>query len=290
MFKIAYGAGHNNSTSNGIPTSLHSPRVNEWFLNDRIARYFAEAAKAYDVELLRVDDPKGIEPTVLANRVKKANDWGADFFLSIHHNAGINGGSGGGLVAFSYKEGTVGAAYREAIYAACIEAGGLKGNRWDATLAEDFYVLKYTTMPAVLMEYGFMDSTTDVPVILKEEFAKAQAYATMEGIAKAAGLEKKAGELKPVEFNPYEKKEEPTPAAPYSGVTINLRELSKGSEGEDVRALQILLNGRGHNCGTVDGIFGSKTDSAVREYQKAKKLTVDGIAGAATMKSLLGVV
>ena len=275
MFKIAYGAGHNNSTSNGIPTSLHSPRVNEWYLNDRIARYFAEAAKAYDVELLRVDDPKGVEATVLANRVKKANDWGADFFLSIHHNAGINGGSGGGLVAFSYKEGTIGATYRDTIYNACIAAGGLKGNRWDATLAEDFYVLKYTNMPAVLMEYGFMDSTTDVPVILTEAFAKSQAYATMEGIAKAAGLAKK-----------NDAQQETTPAVPYSGVTVNLQELGKGSKGEQVKALQRLLSG--YYTSSVDGDFGAQTDTAVRSYQKGKNLTVDGIVGQKTWSKLLG--
>ena len=37
-----------------------------------------------------------------------------------------------------------------------------------------------------------MDSVTDIPVIVTEEYAKAMAYATMEGIAKAAGLERKA--------------------------------------------------------------------------------------------------
>ena len=280
MFKIAYGAGHNNATSNGIPTSIHTPRVNEWYLNDRVARYFAEAAKAYDVELLRVDDPKGIEPTVLASRVKKANDWGADFFLAIHHNAGINGGSGGGLVAFSYQEGTVGAAYREAIYTACIAAGGLKGNRWDATQAEDFYVLKYTNMPAVLMEYGFMDSTTDVPVILTEEYAKAMGYATMEGIAKAAGLVKK--DTPPVS--------QPETAAPYSGVQVNLQELSRGSAGEQVKTVQRILAAMGYDLGTLnpyDGQFGSKTDTAVRAFQKAKGLTADGIVGQLTWNKLL---
>ena len=281
MFKIAYGAGHNNSTSNGIPTSLHSPRVNEWYLNDRIARYFAEAAKAYDVELLRVDDPKGVEPTVLANRVKKANDWNADFFLAIHHNAGINGGSGGGLVAFSYKEGTIGAAYREAIYAACIAAGGLKGNRWDATLAEDFYVLKYTNMPAVLMEYGFMDSTTDVPVILQESYAKAMGYATMEGIAKAAGLTKKTGTatVEPV----------PEPEAQaFSGARVSLQVLSRGSSGNQVKTLQRILSAMGYYKSGVDGSFGSVTAVAVKAFQRSAGITQDAIVGQQTWDKLLG--
>jgi hypothetical protein len=70
--------------------------------------------------------------------------------------------------------------------------------------------------------------------------------------------------------------------------TMEMRNLKKGCTGEDVRALQILLNGRGYNCGNVDGDFGSKTDAAVRKYQKAKGLTQDGIAGKKTVGSLLG--
>ena len=286
MFKIAYGAGHNNSTSNGIPTSLHSPRVNEWYLNERIARYFAQAAAEYeDVELLRVDDSKGIEPTILANRVKLANDWGADCFVSMHHNAGINGGSGGGLVAYSYKEGTVGAAYREAIYAACMAAGGLKGNRWDATLAEDFYVLKYTNMPAVLMEYGFMDSTTDVPVILQESYAKAMGYATMEGIAKVRGLTKKTTAA-PAE--PAPKPETPATAAPYSGATVKLQVISEGSSGNQVKTLQRILSAMGYYKSSIDGKFGNMTAVAVKAFQRAAGLTQDAIVGQKTCDKLLG--
>lgn len=70
--------------------------------------------------------------------------------------------------------------------------------------------------------------------------------------------------------------------------TMEMRNLKKGCKGDDVRALQILLNGRGYSCGNVDGDFGSKTDAAVRKYQKAKGLTKDGIAGKKTMGSLLG--
>lgn len=72
---------------------------------------------------------------------------------------------------------------------------------------------------------------------------------------------------------------------------VKLNVLKKGSKGEDVKAMQILLIGRGYSCGSygADGDFGSATDNAVRAYQKAKGLTVDGIAGPATMAKLLGV-
>jgi N-acetyl-anhydromuramyl-L-alanine amidase AmpD len=73
--------------------------------------------------------------------------------------------------------------------------------------------------------------------------------------------------------------------------TMEMRILKEGNTGEDVRALQILLNGRGkaYNCGNTDGIFGSKTKTAVIAYQKAKGLEKDGIAGPVTMSSLMGV-
>lgn len=192
-FKIAYGAGHYiNTPGKRLPKELDATQTREWVLNDRVARFFAEAAKEYaNVELLRVDDATGKSEVTLANRCKKANDWGADFCLAIHHNAGIELGSGGGIVAFSYKEGTTAAKYRDAIYNACISAGGIKGNRSDPTQAKGFYVLKNTKAPAVLMEYGFMDSRADAPIILTEAYSKLVAYATMEGIAKVAGLKKK---------------------------------------------------------------------------------------------------
>lgn len=71
---------------------------------------------------------------------------------------------------------------------------------------------------------------------------------------------------------------------------LELRILKRGCTGEDVKALQILLIGKGYDCGKygADGDFGSATDKAVRAYQKDKGLTVDGIAGKNTMTSLLG--
>lgn len=70
--------------------------------------------------------------------------------------------------------------------------------------------------------------------------------------------------------------------------TMEFRNLKQGMTGEDVKALQILLNGRGYSCGTASGTYNAKTATAVKKYQKAKSLTVDGIAGKDTMTSLLG--
>ena len=62
----------------------------------------------------------------------------------------------------------------------------------------------------------------------------------------------------------------------------------KGSEGEAVRELQILLNSFGYLCGRQDGIFDGQTDKAVRAFQKDYNLTVDGICGSKTVQKLIG--
>lgn len=72
--------------------------------------------------------------------------------------------------------------------------------------------------------------------------------------------------------------------------TVTVKELSKGAKGSSVKALQTLLIGNGYSCGSskVDGSFGPSTLSAVKKYQKANGLTVDGVVGAKTWAKLLG--
>ena len=63
--------------------------------------------------------------------------------------------------------------------------------------------------------------------------------------------------------------------------------LQNGSQGVQAKELQKLLNTNGYNLDD-DGIFGSKTEAAVRDYQKKNGLTVDGIVGVNTWASLRG--
>ena len=80
--------------------------------------------------------------------------------------------------------------------------------------------------------------------------------------------------------------DEPEASAPAA----ILPQLRKGDKSETVKAMQILLIGWGYSCGSygADGDFGSATDSAVRKFQKANGLEVDGICGPNTWSSLLG--
>ncbi len=65
-----------------------------------------------------------------------------------------------------------------------------------------------------------------------------------------------------------------------------LPQLSQGSSGDAVRALQVELRAHGHSV-TVDGVFGSATRSAVVAYQTSNRLGADGIVGIQTWGSLV---
>lgn len=71
---------------------------------------------------------------------------------------------------------------------------------------------------------------------------------------------------------------------------LRLRILRMGDSGEDVRALQTLLDMRGFRCGFygADGEFGTATDRALRKFQTAYYLAVDGEAGRETWSALIG--
>ena len=72
-------------------------------------------------------------------------------------------------------------------------------------------------------------------------------------------------------------------------ITVTLHQLSKDDRGEEVRALQILLMGRGYDVGKAgaDGEFGTATRNAVIKYQRDHGLDADGIAGKDTITALM---
>lgn len=70
-------------------------------------------------------------------------------------------------------------------------------------------------------------------------------------------------------------------------VTISVWATSRrGSSGSEVRQIQEKLKRWGYYSGSVDGIYGSGTEKAVKKFQKANGLTADGIAGKATLNAM----
>ena len=64
--------------------------------------------------------------------------------------------------------------------------------------------------------------------------------------------------------------------------------LKRGMRGSAVKDLQQKLKNKGYYKSSVDGIFGSLTEKAVRNFQKSVGITVDGIAGPVTLAKLNG--
>ena len=63
--------------------------------------------------------------------------------------------------------------------------------------------------------------------------------------------------------------------------------LKIGSKGIYVQLLQSVLNRLGYGAGEVDGIFGVRTENAVKRFQRTVGLTVDGIVGKNTWNALM---
>ena len=80
------------------------------------------------------------------------------------------------------------------------------------------------------------------------------------------------------------------PEIPGKTCLVTLPVLEKGSRGEAVRVLQLLLQAKDFRCGSwgTDGNFGSATYDALCGYQRQYDLQVDGVAGPETYQSLLG--
>ncbi len=74
----------------------------------------------------------------------------------------------------------------------------------------------------------------------------------------------------------------PAPQAPV----FNDTRIERGDRNQDVRKLQEMLKAQGINTGPVDGIFGPKTQAAVRQFQQRQGLQTDGIVGSQTSAAL----
>lgn len=108
-----------------------------------------------------------------------------------------------------------------------------------------------------------------------------EASTTQTGVIKSKASAKKWtywGKLKGVEYSADPKADDENPT------------LRKGDSGTAVYKLQSILQGLGYDLGKwgVDGEFGSATEKAVKRFQKAAGLTVDGIVGKATWAALEG--
>lgn len=171
--------------------------IHENEFNEYIMEKFIEGAKRCGIDTLQV--APGDSDTPLATRVSKANSSKADLYISFHANAlaGKWQEKAYGLVVI--KHDTCQAKTDELAKNVYEELkggvewysnGGVKyGIRKDKDISGySLYVLKNTKMPAILVEYGFMDCLEDVKIMATEEFAVNCAEATLKGACKTLGV------------------------------------------------------------------------------------------------------
>ncbi len=146
---------------------------------------------------------------------------------------------------------------------AAIAAGGHFKDRKDK-YTSGLYFLNYTAEKAILLEMCFVDSTADAE-LYRTNF-EAICRATAESIA---GISLGEPETPP-----------PIDIIPPVPDELSRPTIKKGSYGWNVREVQTCLQL------DVDGDFGSKTDAAVKDFQRGKSLTADGIVGPQTWGAL----
>ncbi|MBA2874293.1 N-acetylmuramoyl-L-alanine amidase [Thermaerobacillus caldiproteolyticus] len=180
MTKIVLDAGHGGTDSGAVGNGL---REKDLTLN--IVKKIGDMLKDYEgVEIIytRTDD-RFIE---LSERAAIANRAGADFFLSVH----INAGGGTGFESYIYNGNVSSAtiAYQNVIHAEIVKAINVtdRGKK-----RANYAVLRETKMPAILIENLFIDNANDAAKLKSEQFLQQIAYGHVQGIVKAFGLKKK---------------------------------------------------------------------------------------------------
>lgn len=194
MIEIGLNAGHGLHTSGKrCLKSIDPNETREWVLNNRIAVKIEEKLNDYEgIKIHRLDDRTGRVDIPLEDRTDMANRLKLDFVDDIHHNAGINGGSGGGIVVIRHHiTGQATKDYQNIMYDKLIKHTGMKGNRSNPKPTQNLHMCRETDMPTLTVEHCYMDSIVDTPIILTEKFAEQCANAHVEFFVEVFNLKKK---------------------------------------------------------------------------------------------------
>lgn len=296
--KIAVRGGHTElcTGANALIDELTEDRK----VKDAVIKYLRELG----YEVLDVTPPVNYtsnSSTDLAYGVNKANEWGADLFISIHFNKAYdsyNGALGSEVCVYS----TYNIAQR-----VVDELGDLGFKNRGQKVRNDLYELKRTNMKAMIVETCFVEATEDVAL-----YRKIGADAIGKAIAEAIANNKIIENATEVKNEEVSKPVQPTAANTDDWVARLQAEcnkqgfsnqkvdgiagpntlkgcptLRKGAQGNITKLLQEKIVSLGYNTNGIDGIFGSGTYSAVREFQKTRGLSIDGIVGQNTWRKLL---
>lgn len=183
-YTVCLDPGHGPDTVNGSPDGSYKEKEFTWDMYQRISKLLE--ARGVHTICTRTEDTK---PS-LTERAGVANRAGATCFVSLHSNAAGNGGwyDADGLEI--YTSAGPETAERNVLAGHLLEAFGAAGVALRASSAkhEMYTVLAETDMPAVLIEYGFHTSKTDVPLLLSGDYRDKLAAATADGVCKWLGV------------------------------------------------------------------------------------------------------
>ena len=117
----------------------------------------------------------------LSQRVVASNNWKADYFISLHFNAG----GGIGLETYAVAPGGKAEKLARAVQDGLISSTGSKSR---GVKFATFYVIKNTAAPAILIEGGFVDSATDSSNIKNDAWKRKFIQGATKGICSALGV------------------------------------------------------------------------------------------------------
>ena len=229
--------------------------------------------------------------------VNKANNWGADLFVSIHFNK-----------AYNYYNGAIGS--EVCVYSnfdiaqRVINAlGNLGFKNRGQKIRIALYELRKTAMKSMIVEVCFVEATKDVELYNKlgpDKIGKTIAEAVANKNVNAPDIEVPATNNESIsnsgddwvrrlqeECNKQGFSNQSVDGIPGPNTLKGCPIIKEGARGNITKLLQEKLVSLGYNTNGVDGIFGSGTKSAVIAFQKANGLSTDGIVGENTWRKLL---
>ncbi|NJE53812.1 N-acetylmuramoyl-L-alanine amidase [Thermococcus sp. 21S9] len=176
-YTICVDAGHGGTDPGAVANG-----VEEKDINLAIALKVAKLLEEDGAKVVLTRD--GDYYVSLSDRVSIANSAGCDIFISIHANAASDT-SASGFEVYHYYGSTKGNLLATYVDEEIAKEIPLK-NR--GVKEAGFYVIKYTTMPAILIETGFVTNTYDVSIITDENYQWKYAYAILHGVQRYFGV------------------------------------------------------------------------------------------------------
>lgn len=173
--KIFIDQGHN---PQGVNAGAEGFGLREQDITYNVGMYLANFLREdsrFEVRTSRTSPEQVLgtsNSTSLAARVNAANDWPANYFISIHVNANTNPDVNGSEV-YVYQEYTQSYYFGEHILNAIVNQLGTKNN--GVRVRPSLYVLRKTNMPAVLVELAYITNSSDAEKLRNNQYQFASA-------------------------------------------------------------------------------------------------------------------